>query len=306
MSSFQERHTDAVEPPAPDNHAQVDALRFWLTSGLHKFGVDPRRRLGVHRRARELLTQDRKPASGSSEAWQALAATLDRHTVLGGMTELSPEERSVIMLAYLEGRSNSEIAAALEVSVGTVGRRLRAALKQIDKYLTRTGTWALAIVLLGAGYVAAATARLGRYADAIGSAEWSHTLASTAAVSVLTAAAIGVAAISPDSANPRNPSTPATVHVVAAPSSADVDVSPVQRTGPAAPPGTIVVTSDRSHGLGTVVSASVTSIQHQATKVHHANNGCGGKPTNAPPPVPVGRHSGGPPISHPGKGGCHA
>jgi hypothetical protein len=36
------------------------------------------------------------------------------------------------------------------------------------------------------------------------------------------------------------------------------------------------------------------------------SRGCHGNPTNAPPSVPVGRHSGGSPVIHPGKGGCHA
>jgi predicted DNA-binding protein (UPF0251 family) len=220
------------------------------------------------------------------------------------MTELSPEERRVVMLAYLEGRTNSEIAAALDVSVGTVRRRLRAALKQIDTYLTRTGTWVFAILVLGAGYVVGAAARLGRSANAIGSADWAYKLVSATAVSAVTAAAIGVAAVSPDSTSPRNPSTPATAQVIASPPSASAPVSPGQRSESDPQTGTIVVMSDRSHGLG----PSVNAILHRATKVLHANHGCGSKSINAPPRVPVRSHRShpkGPAVSHPTAGGCH-
>src|SRR4029077_14045733 len=92
----------------------------WLSTGMHTFAIDPRRRRGHHGRARKLLADDRSTGSSTSGTWQALGSALDRHTVRSGMTELSPDERKVITLAYLEGRTNREIAAILGVSVSTV------------------------------------------------------------------------------------------------------------------------------------------------------------------------------------------
>src|ERR1700674_2119922 len=169
MSAQQQQQSDHPQRGERDDHIQVDGLRLWLVSGLHKFAVDPRRRLGGHGRARQVLSKDQGPPPEPSGALQSLASTLDRHTVLGGMTELSPEERRVIMLAYIEGRTNREIAAVLGVSIGTVKRRLQIALDQLDTYFSRTGTWLFLVLLLGAGYAAGAANRLGRSVTAIGS-----------------------------------------------------------------------------------------------------------------------------------------
>ena len=207
--------SDHSQPWAPVVYSREDALRLWLVSGIHRFAVDPRRRLGGNVRARQLLTQDSPAPATSAGEWQSLASTLDRHTVLGGMTELSSQERRVLMLAYLEGCTNREIAIGLGLSAGTVTRLLRSALKRIDTYLTRTGTWIYAILLLGAGHVVDAATRLGRSNNARGSADWTYKLVSTAAVSTVTAAVIGVAGIGPDSSSPPQWLPPPNVHAIA-------------------------------------------------------------------------------------------
>lgn len=289
---------------ARGNRTQVDALRFWLASGLHKFAVDPRRRLGAHARARQLLSEDHPPAPASSGGWRSLASTLDRHTVLGGMTELRPDERRVILLAYMEGRTNGEIAAELSVSVGTVRRRLQVALERLDAYLGRTGTWLFLILLLGAGYVVGAAMRLGRSVTAIGTVDWTYKLASTAAVSV-TAAAIGVAAVSPDSTIHRHGLAPATVRAPAASPDVAAVLASKPRSQLARPSTqTITVMADQSHGLG----SSVEQDSEQATGDRHANHGCGHKPTDTPPKGSDGSsegHQDGGPGSHPPPGGCN-
>ena len=124
-----------------------DAMRSWLVSGIHLFVVDPRRRFGGHARAKELLVVDRRAWPGVSERWQTLLAALHRHTVHDGMSQLSPEERRVLTLAYLEGRTNHEIAAMSGVSVSTVRRRLSVALQRLDEYVNRTGAWLAARTL---------------------------------------------------------------------------------------------------------------------------------------------------------------
>src|SRR5450759_5505455 len=99
------------------------------------------------------------------------------------MTELSGDERRVITLAYLEGRTNREIAAILGVSVSTVRRRLWVALERLDAYISRTRTWLSAIVLLGSGYLISRAHKLEQAA----SADWTQKVASTLAVGALTA-----------------------------------------------------------------------------------------------------------------------
>lgn len=305
--------SDHVRPGATDERAQVDAVRFWLVSGIHKFAVDPRRRLGRHALARQLLTQEYPPQPESAGAWRSLASTLDRHTVLGGMTELSSQERRALVLAYLEGRTNREIAIGLGLSVGTVRRLLRTALERIDIYLTRTGTWLVAIVLLGAGHVTDAATRLGRPANTFGSAEWAPNLVSTAAVGAIAAAALGAAAISSDPIGPMRSSTPATVHTIAAtagvgvggPSVAGIRSGGVfDADGPedsdsnAQPPATAQTQLPKQNngegkgqnqkGQGQNNGQGRHNGQGQGQNKIHTGNGGGGKPTGSPPPVPVG------------------
>ena len=120
MRAYQERPEVVPDHEAVNGQARMDVLRTWLATGVHKFTVDPRRRLGGHGRARQLLADDRQEGQASSSAWSGLASALDRHTVRSGMAELSPEERQVVTLAYLEGRSNREIASSLSISESTV------------------------------------------------------------------------------------------------------------------------------------------------------------------------------------------
>src|SRR4029077_2250735 len=118
---------------------RLNAMRSWLVSGIHVFVVDPRRRFGRHGRTRELLVVERPAQHEASERWQTLAAALQRQTVRDGLARLGAAERRSITLASLEGRTNREIAAMLEVSVSTVRRRLLLALEHLDTFLRRSG-----------------------------------------------------------------------------------------------------------------------------------------------------------------------
>jgi len=284
----------APEQEPSDDGARMEAMRSWLANGIHKFAVDPRRRHGRHVQARQLLAEDPGSGQPSSGRWQSLASALHRHTVRAGMAELSADERRVITLAYLEGRSNREIAAILGVSISTVRRRLWGALKRLEAYIGRTGTWLSAIVLLGAAYVIERTARLGRWANV----DLTHKLASTVAVGAVTVTAIGLTAMIPDSTSPGRSSIPRTAPTIATGPIAGVMVAPTRESNPAPVQTASILTPDRSH-------PAAKPIQPLAvTTIEHPNNGCGGNPTSAAPPVPVGRHQHGSPVSHPSKGGC--
>jgi len=279
----------------------MDAVRSWLASGNHIFGVDPRRRRGHYVHARQLLADDLRTSQTSAGDWKALASALDRHTVRGGMTELSAEERRVITLAYLEGRTNREIAAILGVSVSTVRRRLWVALEQLDAYISRTRTWLSAIVLLGAGSLIARAHRLEHAANA----DWTQKLASTVAIGAVTAAAIGLTAVIPDSTRSPRSSTPATGRLIAAAPSTALPEAPTLLSDLESPQKSSTDTAGQSSSaepaMRIIPPASETP---PSIASHHANHGCGGNPTSAAPPVPVGRHAHGSPVTHPSAGGC--
>src|SRR5579864_5690532 len=191
--------TSPAEPELPNGHVRMDTLRAWLVNGSHL--VDPRRRFGHHGHARELLVVERPPKRGASEGWKSLASALQRHTIQSGLARLSPEERHVITLAYLQGRTNREIAGLLGLSVTTVRRRLALALQHLDDYISRTGAWLAAFLLAALIYATGHAARLGRFASTTaGSADRVQKLAATVAAGTLTAATLGVIAYSAHSA----------------------------------------------------------------------------------------------------------
>lgn len=55
--------------------------------------------------------------------------------MIGALGELSPQQRSVVYLAYWEDLSVADIAGTLEVSEGTVRRQLARARDRLRKVL---------------------------------------------------------------------------------------------------------------------------------------------------------------------------
>jgi RNA polymerase sigma-70 factor (ECF subfamily) len=66
-----------------------------------------------------------------------LAAAETRESIKGALASLAPLERSVILLAYAEGLSQSEISTRLGWPMGTVKTRTRRALRHLREWLDR-------------------------------------------------------------------------------------------------------------------------------------------------------------------------
>ena len=286
------------------NPARKDAVRSWLVSGIHKFEVDPRRRRGEHARAKELLLVDSHERH-DTDHWHKLAAAIHRHTLQGGLGQLSPDERRLVTLAYLDGLTNREIAKALGVSVSTIHRRLAAALETLESYISRSGAWLSAVVLALAGGASLRMSRLGRSAvDFVGKADWPQKLAAALAVGAFATAVLGVDSVMPDSATPRSPAL-ITRHFV------HPTTESLQPLGssPAAP-RTVVLVQDRpavSAVPGVKPESPAMATTTKTTVAAHQNEGCADNPTSAPPRVPVASensHPTGAPVIHPTAGGC--
>lgn len=287
--------------------ARMDAMRSWLVSGIHLFVVDPRRRFGDHGRAKELLTIDKREPRGASDHWHKLAAALHRQTIRGGLAQLSPEERRLVTLAYLEGRTNGQIASAMGVSISTVQRRLGSALERLETYISHSGARLSTVVLLVASYATLRAARLGRSAGSfLGAADRAQKLAATLAAGVLATAALGLVGVTSDSAAPK--SAPAATSPFSVPTA---ESALTLASGPD-PPQMVMLAQDRPDaGTTRGDKANVPALQTTApqTVAVHRSNGCHGNPTSAPPPVPVGskkNRPAGSPVTHPTAGGCRA
>ena len=83
--------------------------------------------------------------------------------VAGVVSKVHAKEGEVVRLAYVEGRTNKEIAAQLGVSTRTVTRRLRLALQSMENQIGRAGGALSAIALLGFAGLSARFARIGGF-----------------------------------------------------------------------------------------------------------------------------------------------
>ena len=94
--------------------------------------ADPRRRFGNHAEARRFLAEDAGASPVKPGVWDGLLVALHRHTIQASLASLAASHRQVLHLAFLEGRTNREIAAILSISRSTVRRRIVLALATLD------------------------------------------------------------------------------------------------------------------------------------------------------------------------------
>lgn len=277
---------------AGNGHDALDSVRSWLASGAQL--VDRRRRFGRHGRTRKLLVVDPAARPNASDGWHSTTSALQRHTVGGALSELDPQHRRVITLAYLEGQSNRQIAATLGVSVTTARRRLWKALERLEMYVSAAGAWLAALLVGFSVYV------LSRLAKLTESADTAQRVAATVTVGVLAAAAVGVVTVIPSTSAPRHASPKA-----AAPVAPGLHVI-FPLASIIAPQGIVQTPDQLVRGDVKKGEADVSKPDPTVIAGGGSSNGCHGNVTGAPAPVPVGprgagRH--GPPVNPP-KGGC--
>jgi sigma-70-like protein len=280
------------EVDAGGGHDAFDSIRTWLASGAQL--VDRRRRFGRHGRTRKLLVVDPASRPTASDGWHSTTSALQRHTVGGALSELDPQHRRVITLAYLEGQSNRQIAATLGVSVTTVRRRLWKALERLEMYVSAAGAWLAALLVGFSVYVLSRLARLNDSADTV------QRVAATVTVGVLAAAAVGVVTVIPSTTAPRHGSPKA-----AAPVAPGLQVI-FPLTSISTPQGIVQAAAQLVPGNAKKGGADASKPDLTVGGGGGSSNGCHGNLTGAAPAVPVGSrtfHPTGPPVN-PIKGGC--
>jgi RNA polymerase sigma-70 factor (ECF subfamily) len=108
------------------------AVRTWLCVLVHRRAVDVSRREARH----HLASDDAPPLDRASyTAEELLILQIDRRRVRAALDRLSPPHQQAIELAYWGGLSQSEIAIACGVPVGTIKSRTFDALARLADLL---------------------------------------------------------------------------------------------------------------------------------------------------------------------------
>lgn len=287
-----------LQSPVALHPAAKDAMRSWLVRGIHPFAVATRRSR-ARRNASRVLGDDQSLAANRNGGWRELASALQRHTLHNALIHLDPVERQIVTLAYLQGRTNRQIAAVMGVSVRTVSRRLSQALDHLDDYVRRTRGWVSATLLVGLSYLAA---RVGRVANGASATDWTHRVAATVAVGTVAVVSVGLVATSPDSAVSHQ-AAPSGIKVVVGPW--DVTRLPLAQIGPLAtiPDTSAATTSTTLTSVTAVTESTKASVGEpaQETLGGVANQGCHGRPADV---ETVGLDHPEGPVVRPAAGGC--
>jgi RNA polymerase sigma-70 factor (ECF subfamily) len=108
----------------------------WLVTLARSRAIDRLRSVDSRERASQRSAEESPPES-APEDWADTAAIRAEHAeaVRAALAELPEEQRQVLLLAYLEGMSQSEIAAAKNQPLGTVKTRTRSALRKLSESL---------------------------------------------------------------------------------------------------------------------------------------------------------------------------
>ncbi len=118
---------------ATSYRAERGSVRTWLLSIVHNRGIDQLRSLASRRRTQEKIEAS-APKSQPSEAFAESWRNSQRDQVREALSTLPKEQLKILELAYFSGYTHVEIAALLDVPLGTVKGRMRLGLKKIRDY----------------------------------------------------------------------------------------------------------------------------------------------------------------------------
>jgi RNA polymerase sigma-70 factor (ECF subfamily) len=123
------------------NAAQYDSSRPflpWLFTLARNRALDTLRLKSERQRRREDQTEELPPVAAAPEYEKHLDEKRRAEKVRALMGSLSPQQKKAIELAYFEGLSHTEIAAALKEPLGTVKSWIRNGLLRLKEGLQAT------------------------------------------------------------------------------------------------------------------------------------------------------------------------
>ncbi|MFC2031304.1 sigma-70 family RNA polymerase sigma factor [Chloroflexota bacterium] len=114
-------------------HADRAKVSTWLTSITRHRAIDQLRRRGSRPEQHSVAWAELAPGAEPSVSGpaQATALALERERVRAAITRLSEEQQQVLALAYFQGLTQSQIAEALVLPLGTVKTRIRLGMQKL-------------------------------------------------------------------------------------------------------------------------------------------------------------------------------
>lgn len=126
---------------------QFDAAKASATTWLYT--IVRNRRIDFARKDRgdQITSDDLWPEPVGEELHNAVESDLNQTIARTLLESLPMEQRQIVFKVYFEGKSHSEIAAELDLPLGTIKSRLRLAMKKLETLAQGHMTWLIIILL---------------------------------------------------------------------------------------------------------------------------------------------------------------
>jgi RNA polymerase sigma-70 factor (ECF subfamily) len=115
------------------------SVRTWLLGVVHNRAIDALRRATAHERRRASDEQAAELIEAPERTDVEIARREDARSMRALIEALPTEQRRVIELAYFGGFTHEQIAAMLDVPLGTVKGRMRLGLEKMRAGIETTG-----------------------------------------------------------------------------------------------------------------------------------------------------------------------
>ncbi|MGZ3628407.1 MAG: sigma-70 family RNA polymerase sigma factor [Ktedonobacteraceae bacterium] len=120
---------------------QSGAARSWLISIMHHRTIDYLRRVRRRSTIQEAPLEELElnESIAHPDAWDSAWQSVKSSHVRAALMQIPTEQRMVIELAYFQGWTHSEIAAGIQIPLGTIKARMRLGLLHLKQVLIQMG-----------------------------------------------------------------------------------------------------------------------------------------------------------------------
>jgi RNA polymerase sigma-70 factor (ECF subfamily) len=119
---------------APKYASEKGSVIAWIATMAHRRAVDRVRSVSseIARNERYAYSDQERE---SDEVWERVAQQHDVERVRGALATLTPIQQQAVQLAYYDGLTQSQIAKAINLPLGTVKTRVRDGLRRLGDAL---------------------------------------------------------------------------------------------------------------------------------------------------------------------------